>query len=262
MERYLGIDFSGDASQWAPGCGRRGGRRAVWIAEVLRGAIGELKLDKLRAVQDLSGSEHPFQRLVNLLATENFAAAGIDAPFSVPKACLPSGGWTELVRLIDSVACGNRPFPNGESLLAVTNTDGKQKLYRKTEAKWRKCGPRSSVWHRGRPGTPFTVACLKLIAASKCPVWPWSNSGSRLLVEAYPAAQLLHWQLHNKPRREVVSSLSGKIDLSGHSRTLENSADALDAVLCSFAAVAVAAGGQQPSDDQNAADEGCVAVAS
>jgi predicted nuclease with RNAse H fold len=258
-QRYLGIDFSGDAHKWGAGVGRD--RSNVWIAEVVRSRGAELALDQLRPVQDLKGVGHPFQRLVDALAAANFVAAGIDAPFSIPRKYLPST-WRGLVDGIDRIDCGGRPFPKGESLVAfIGEGPAEKKPLRQTEKVWKDCKPRSSLWHGARGGTAFTVACLKLIARTGCPVWPWVISGPRLLVEAYPAAQLDHWQLRGESRSEVINYLAGRIELGPHSTIMVECADALDAVICSFAAMAAITGNSIPAVAQKYADaEGWIAV--
>jgi hypothetical protein len=97
--RYFGIDFSRNASKWGAGVTRR---RSVWIAELIVTHNGRLVLDCLRAVQDLPGSDHPFERLSGYLKTSDYVAAGIDAPFSIPANYLP-GGWRNLIKDIDAL---------------------------------------------------------------------------------------------------------------------------------------------------------------
>jgi hypothetical protein len=46
-------------------------------------------------------------------------------------------------------------------------------------------------------------------------------------------------ELHRTNRRRIVAALSRCIDLGGYGESLEASADAIDAVLCAFAAIAV-----------------------
>jgi hypothetical protein len=70
-----------------------------------------------------------------------------------------------------------------------------------------------------------------------------------LLAEAFPAAQLRTWSLPNQKydgpsagahatRQTIVDALSQRVALGTWGATLLGSADALDAVLCTFAAVA------------------------
>lgn len=115
----------------------------------------------------------------------------------------------------------------------------------------------------------MTAACLTLLYEAACPIWPWDHFRSRgLLVEAYPAAQLCHWNLpHNRyngdssdalsRRRKIISSLcerNTRLD-PRHKEKMKESADALDAVLCSVTAIAVTTNnwvepnGNWPPDD-------------
>jgi len=86
---------------------------------------------------------------------------------------------------------------------------------------------------------------------------PWERIGPRLLVEAFPAAQLYQWglshQAYNRSnekesaiRRSLVLSLGTRIELGAFREMMEECADeecadAFDAVVCAFAANAVAA---------------------
>lgn len=54
-----GIDFSGDAKKWSPGCGRSN----VWVATAQVHDDQRMELMALRPVQALPGSAHPFDRL-------------------------------------------------------------------------------------------------------------------------------------------------------------------------------------------------------
>ena len=101
----------------------------------------------------------------------------------------------------------------------------------------------------------MTSACLRLLASAGNPIWPWVSAPTPgLLVEAFPAAQLQQWALpwsgYNgtnssalKQRERILESLAHRIaiEASAKSQLLE-SADALDAVLCAFAAIAVTDG--------------------
>lgn len=99
----------------------------------------------------------------------------------------------------------------------------------------------------------MTVACLKLLYEAGHPVWPWKETGRGLLAEAFPAAQLCSWGLTHqgysrrtdvemKTRCSIVAAISKSINLARFRDTVEQSADALDAVICAFAATAVADG--------------------
>jgi hypothetical protein len=59
----------------------------------------------------------------------------------------------------------------------------------------------------------------------------------------------------------VIAFLAHKIDLGGHRGTLAASADALDAVICSFAAIAAVTGNLQfPPNYEFSRSEGWIAV--
>jgi hypothetical protein len=69
-----------------------------------------------------------------------------------------------------------------------------------------------------------------------------------MLVEAFPAAQLRHWGLPyegyagstHEIRREIVNAFARRLNVpTSHRYEMLESADALDAVLAAFAAVAV-----------------------
>lgn len=64
---------------------------------------------------------------------------------------------------------------------------------RALEAETSKCAFYIVAGPRG--GAAMTAACLKLLHEANCPIWPWQRSARRLLAEAFPAAQLRHWQL-------------------------------------------------------------------
>ena len=270
---FHGIDFSGNIRMWAPGCQNSN----VWIATA-EAKDNAMKLVELRPVQDLGGSEgseHPFERLVALLADGDYCAAGIDAPFSLPARHIPAGGWPELLRDVEALPKRCRPFAKGEELKVyaeeITPLEEIQPL-RKTEQAWRDRGlnVRSTLWNRQGGGAPFTVACLTLLARAERPVWPWAHEDCGLLVEAFPACQLHEWtwpheryaQSDLSPERHyILERISSRIDipdnLQAHCR---RSADALDAVLCVFAAKAVAEGLATVDDSESAEREGWIAV--
>ena len=124
---------------------------------------------------------------------------------------------------------------------------------------WRRqrINARSTLWDGPRKGTAMTIACLYLLATAETPLWPWSQQiGKGLVVEAFPAAQLAHWKLpyqeysgNSKPALEIRKTIvNGTRDLKGISAYIEFgqyseltlcNADALDAVICALAAVAV-----------------------
>ena len=118
----------------------------------------------------------------------------------------------------------------------------------------------------------MTSACLTLLNEAQCPIWPWDRAGPGLLVEAHPAAQLHYWSLPyygysgsktvaGQNRREIVDFLSKHVALSIEQRQkMENSADALDAVICAFAAIAVTTGCEFKPPVSPPKEEGLIAV--
>ncbi len=250
MIRIHGIDFSGDVTKWTLGCGRSN----VWIATAeLRGS--RLKLIALRPVQCLRGTRHPFDRLIDFLGGDNYYAAAIDAPFALPSRHMPRGGYGMLLRNVAQFETDGRPFAKGEKLLeygkSIASLKEKKPL-RRTEQVWseKHINVRSTLWNGPRAGAPFTVANLTLLNKARRPIWPWTSSGPRLLVESFPAGQLCQWKLPHKGYnsqngKQIRSTILKRIaphigipdPLYAH---CQESADALDAVLCLFAAVAVA----------------------
>lgn len=244
----LGIDFSGGAAPWRTRCSRP----TVWIATVETRTAP--RLADLRPVQSLPGEGTPFDRLVALLHAGDFAAAGIDAPFAIPAEHLPHGGHVELLAQVDMLPpAPDRPFPSGAALVDLATRSiplGQRKPHRETERVWAKRGvnTRSTLWNGPRGGAPFTAACLTLLARSGRPIWPW-NAGRGLLVEAFPAAQLLSWNLphrgYGKPeqhgvRERILAGLAERLEFTAAQRALLlGFPDALDAVIAAFAAIAV-----------------------
>jgi len=257
--RWLGIDFSGDFRQWSAGRSKSN----VWVARV-EDSNG-LALEELTQIQSLPGDGTPFDRLVGLLSKRECDATAIDAPFSVPREYVPSGSHAELLNLVARIDPeDNRPFPSGKAFREAVVKEGpplsSPKPCRRTDCYWRCKGVnvRSTLWNGVRPGAPMTAACLTMLHRSGCPIWPWCNSNEKgLLVEAFPAAQLLTWKMkfesYNGPYRDpaktrnaqtirdgIVAGLQKRVNIGerfGH--TVRQSADALDAVLCCFAAIAV-----------------------
>jgi hypothetical protein len=270
-QTWLGIDFSGNHLMWRPSRGSN-----VYIAEVhLR--QGRFFLSTLQTVQELPGQEQPFQRLVSLLKAGDFNAAAIDAPFSVPCEYLPCGGHRALLEQVAGIERRNRPFPVARDfvccILAGRRMSNKKPL-RKTELAWnkKKINVRSTLWDGPRGGAAMTAACLTLLHLSQCPIWPWHQASEPgLLVEAFPAAQLCHWGIGFEgyngdgpnallKRAKLVASPSELIEIRDGSlrMKMERSADALDAVLCAFAAIAVSTNGLSRSSMPS--DEGEIAV--
>ena len=118
VARIHGIDFSGNERMWRPGCRRSN----VWIATAeLRADL--LELMALRPVQELPGKSPPFDRLVALLAGDNYHAAAIDAPFALPSRHMPAGRFPILLRDIAQFETGLRPFAKGEVLVEYGKLD-------------------------------------------------------------------------------------------------------------------------------------------
>lgn len=248
--RYLGVDFSGGAASWKARCSRP----AVWVAVLDHG-----RLEDLRPVQDLRGEGSPFDRLVHLLAAGDFCAAGVDAPFCLPVEHLPEGGHRDLLeRVGDLPQAPDRPFPYGAQLveLAVSvRPPETSKPLRRTELHWRRRGlnVRSSLWNGPRGGAPFASACLTLLARAGRPLWPWEQ-GEGMLVEAFPAAQLLTWGApfqrygggeDEETRAIILDALSERVHIPERFRSgLRSCPDALDAVIACFGARAAALGRQ------------------
>jgi Protein of unknown function (DUF429) len=250
QNRWLGIDFSGDKRKWSAGCSKSN----VWIADI-RPLNDMVRLVDLRRVRELGGDGSPFELLAGLLAKRAFLTAAIDAPFSVPNDFLPNGSHKALLEVVAKLS-RKTPFPDAQTF-ADSVTEGRRmavpKPLRKTERMWQKKGlnVRSTLWTGARGGAAMTAVCLSLLAKAACPMWPWSKNGPGLLAEAFPAAQLLQWKLpcerynysdetSTSNRSKIVSFLeNGRLEIGEFKPSLLTSADALDSVLCAFAAKAV-----------------------
>jgi hypothetical protein len=252
VDRWLGIDFSGNHLMWRPACTTSN----VWLADV-RAGPRHLELYDVRRVQQLPGIGEPFERLASLLATASYVAAGIDAPFSVPDDFVRRvGGHAALLKLVGGRSFAGRPFMNGHDMVQLVS--GRvppltpPKPMRATDAFWSrsKVNVRSPMWTGARPGAPMTAACLTLLHRAARPMWPWASSGPGLLLEAFPAGQLATWGLPYEKydgrspaavatRKTILDALAKRVTLGRWRATLLGSADALDAVLCAFAGVAV-----------------------
>ena len=270
MERVHGIDFSGNVRMWTPGCGHSN----VWIATAELRA-NRPQLTALRQVQHLPGTSHPFDRLVTLLAAEDYRAAAIDAPFALPARHMPVGGFPIMLRDVACFEKEHRPFAKGKRLVEYGESIApleKLKPLRKTEQVWcdRGVNVRSTLWNKPRGGAPFTAASLTLLCKAGRPVWPWVRSRPGLLVEAFPAAQLRQWKLPHQrydgpnrcaARSRILEAIASRIQIPRPwYSACEESADALDSVLCVFAAIAVA-NSLAPIEDSAAAEhEGWIAV--
>jgi hypothetical protein len=216
-------------------------------------------IDDLSPVQALAGKGEPFDRLVALLQrTDGFAA--IDAPFSAPRDCAASVQvlWAQVAGLPRD----GRPFGRGRDLveaLAPGRGPNGLKSYRACEDVWRGRGLNapSTLWSGPGGGAALAAAVMTLLHQRGGPVWPLRPGGAgAVLVEAYPAAQLMAWGLspsgYNgvKPaalvaRGRIVAALvadHGLVVGDGPARLCRGNADALDAVLCAYAAKTMADG--------------------
>jgi hypothetical protein len=122
----------------------------------------------------------------------------------------------------------------------------------------------------------MTAACLKLLHLAERPIWPWKPAHyEKILCEAFPAAQLKTWGLPFEgyngcndeaqvKRREIVDYLIDQknLQIGQHKTEMLENADALDAVLCAYAAKAIKTGMYETRiyDDQVAGFEGWIAV--
>ncbi len=273
VKRWFGIDFSGNHLMWRPGCTRSN----VWVSDV-RDDNDDLALHDVRGVQQLPGAGAPFDRLATLLATGDYEAAAIDAPFSVPDGFTRRvGGHGALLKLVAGRAVAGRPFIKGTDMVQlVTGTVPPlmpPKPMRAADTFWSAQGVniRSPMWTGGRPGAPMTAACLTLLHRAGRPMWSWSSAGPGLLAEAFPAGQLKTWGLpHQKydgtsptavaTRKTIIRGLASRLRLGGWGPTLLASADALDSVICAFAAIAVTTSKVGTPKSASVATEGWVAV--
>jgi Protein of unknown function (DUF429) len=271
---FLGIDFSGNARSW------RASRATsnVWVCRIRCGGDLRLHVAELRPVQHLAGNGSPFQRLADILAGKQFSAAAIDAPFSLPSRHVPKEGWLKLLELVDALPFDpSAPFPSGPSLIALAEATANLeclKPLRRTEKWWSDHGinVRSTLWWKHRGGAPFAAACMKLLAtAGFPPCWPWSARTEGLIAEAFPAAQLWSWKLpfskYDGPkggdvRQEIIRGLEPRINFGRFRKVAEETADALDAVIASFAAIAAHRGDPLRRDGDAAiiSREGWIAV--
>jgi hypothetical protein len=249
---YLGIDFSGNHVSWRSHCTNSN----VWICRVESEDKSVPQVTELHTVQCLPGQSSPFERLAELLAGKLFAAAAIDAPFSLPQRHVPADGWLELLKKVHSLdLAGNVPFPSGAALIALAKSIAEleqSKPLRLTEKYWReqRVNVRSTLWWKPRGGAPFAAACMKLLTMAKFPpCWPWTNAEQGLIAEAFPTAQLQSWKLpyekYDGPRGtevrcQIICGLESqsRINFGRFRPAVEQSADALDAVIASFAAIA------------------------
>lgn len=259
VRRYLGIDFSGDQLQWEPGRVSSN----IWVAEIeIEGT--RLSLAKLYRVQDLPGAVRPFERLVQRLGRVDYRVAAIDAPFSIPASRMALAGkvidHSALLNAIDDLELDGRDFPEGKEIVsrfAPEAAPSGVKDMRITETGWG-VNTRSTLWNGPRGGSPMTAACLKVLAKAGRPLWPWHEDGPGLVAEAFPAAQLCHWGIAhdsygkadeasqvNRARileglRTGLSQRDLALAVSTRQRQLlTENADALDALVCSLAALSI-----------------------
>ena len=270
MTGFIGVDFSGGARPWRQAVSRP----TVWLAK-LEEKPGGIHLEDVIPVQQLAGNGTPFARLIKLLSEGQFEAATIDAPFSLPSRHLPPGGHAALLRLVSSLPnAPDRDFPLGLDIVRLGQTVADKesdKPLRKTERYWARRGvnTRSTMWSGSRGGAPFAAACLRLLELSGRPIWPWDQLQPGILGEAFPAAQLRQWDLpyraYSRPdqvenRKKIIIGLKERASINpADEPKLLDSADALDAVVAAFAAIAIA-NGNVPNFTE-AGEEGFIAVA-
>ena len=274
---YLGVDFSGNDASWKASARARSN---VWVAEAVETRAG-LRLARIDRVQGrYPKASRPFEALSRELSERRHEAVGIDAPFSVPAAHVPRASHAELLLLARSVVReAKRDFARGadlrEAIVRATREPDQPKPLRVTEAHWVKQGvnTRSTLWAGARGGAPMTAACLELVARAEVPLWPWVSHERGVAMEVFPAAQLRTWGLPftvydaskddvgaQERRRVLVKALSARIDLGDFASVLLASADAIDAVVSVFGAIAMRQGrlASEPSDI--ASIEGWIAV--
>ena len=80
----LGIDFSGSAAQWRPGCRRPN----VWVSSATL-VEGGISVRWITPIQQLTGNADPFERLSRFLSGPERVYAAIDAPFGLPVSVVP-----------------------------------------------------------------------------------------------------------------------------------------------------------------------------
>jgi len=271
-KQVLGIDVSGSADQWS--AKRR--NSSVWIAAG-RPDGERLLIEHLTPVQGLAGDGEPFERLIELLTdTDGFAA--INAPFSAPREHAASVQvlWAQVAGLPHD----GRPFGRGADLVAALapghGANG-FKSYRACEDVWRRRGLNvpSTLWSGPGGGAALAAAGMTLLHRRGGPVWPLRPGGEgAVLVEAYPAAQLMAWGLRPtgyngvKPaalvaRGRIAAALiadHGLVIGDGPGRLCRENAGALDAILCAYAAKTMADGRHPRQLPAAARSEGWIVV--
>jgi hypothetical protein len=111
---------------------------------------------------------------------------------------------------------------------------------------------RSTMWAGPRGGASLAAACLRLLERSPCSLWPWAKFQRGILGEAFPAAQLRHWNLPHqryagrdavKIREVILEDVRSRLRVNkSHADLAVTYADALDAIIAAFAAIAIANG--------------------
>jgi hypothetical protein len=258
---------------WRARCARSN----VWIATIEERSAAR-ELTDLFPVQTLPGTEPPFARLAARLSNRDFAAAAIDAPFSLPHSVADPDPHANLLARVGSLPRPDaRPFAHGHALIELflpgQSTRG-AKIYRETEQHWREKGlnVRSTMWAGPRGGAPMTVACMTLLHAARAISWPWNEPGRPVVAEAFPGAQLVQWGLPHQRysqgdeiaranRTRIATALSDRLEIPDRRRQLliEN-ADALDAVLCGISAVGVSYQRLESLPSDLSKSEGWIAV--
>ena len=262
MKEWVGIDFSGSNPSWAP----KTSKSNIWICVVRETRRNQFRLICLDRLQNFfrSGPLMPVQALAKYLETGPFTCAAIDAPFSLPVVAMPKRGFSELLEEVRALKIDvGRWIPRGRQLIEIAQQripdleDRGSKSYPRVVEK-EFGASRTPLWCGPRPGAPFTVACLWLLAnANTKHLWGGEKGASKVrVVEAYPAGQLAYWRWPNKNydgtkgdapqnRKTIVQKLmlNWNIEIGDQARgALLESADALDSLICSFAARAASLG--------------------
>lgn len=272
---WIGIDFSGDHTKWRPNRTTSN----VWFSTVHR-INGCLTLTAIDRIQKLPGrgNKHPFYHLAEVLREGNYKAAAIDAPFSIPAQFVRDDHAT-LLDIVDDIHCHLRPFPEAAKFVNIVAGHHHPMNYLKplrvTEEQWKNLGVnvRSTMWSGPRGGAAFTAVCLKLLKLSGRPIWPWADRiTDGIIVEAFPAAQLQHWGLpyqgysktddaHRWTRERIINYLAQRLVIREDDRQLlAGNADALDSVICAFAAIAVTENEIAHKPDISAQKEGWICI--
>jgi hypothetical protein len=255
MKTWIGIDFSGADGSWSP----KSKASNVWVAEIHEMVGQPLSLARLERVQELAHryAMPPFKALGEFLTNGKFTCAAIDAPFSLPMAAMPMGGYRDLLAEVRGLAAGRKRYlPDGDQLLEIARRQipgipekGTKRLCRVAEIEFG--ATRTPLWNDARPGAPFSIACMKLLAdIGASQVWNGGKLPKGLrIVEAYPAAQLQVWgqsskgydgdkAVARKVRAEILAFIEKQLRLEiGNTREAAlDFADALDAIICAFGA--------------------------